>query len=143
MASAAQVVALLGGEKVVGKPVTCDLDIARLIRDGLPVDVIDRLIGDKTVTPDEVKRIIMAPKAIAERRRKGGLTPEQSERVIRAARIIAEALETFGSRDKALTWMRRACAVLGGKAPIDLLDTEEGAELVESLLGRIAHGLAA
>lgn len=143
MASAAQVVALLGGEKVVGKPVTCDLDIARLIRDGLPVDVIDRLIGDKTVTPDEVRRIIMAPKAIAERRRKGGLTPEQSERVIRAARIIAEALETFGSRDKALTWMRRACAVLGGKAPIDLLDTEEGAGLVESLLGRIAHGLAA
>jgi putative toxin-antitoxin system antitoxin component (TIGR02293 family) len=143
MASAAQVVALLGGEKVVGKPVTCDLDIARLIRDGLPVDVIDRLIGDKTVTPDEVRRIIMAPKAISERRRKGGLTPEQSERVIRAVRIIAEALETFGSRDKALTWMRRACAVLGGKAPIDLLDTEEGAGLVESLLGRIAHGLAA
>jgi putative toxin-antitoxin system antitoxin component (TIGR02293 family) len=143
MASAAQVVALLGGEKVVGKPVTCDLDIACLIRDGLPVDVIDRLIGDRTVTPDEVRRIIMAPKAIVVRRRKGGLTPEQSERVIRAVRIIAEALETFGSRDKALTWMRRACAVLGGKAPIDLLDTEEGAGLVESLLGRIAHGLAA
>jgi putative toxin-antitoxin system antitoxin component (TIGR02293 family) len=143
MASAAQVVALLGGEKVVGKPVTCDLDIARLIRDGLPVDVIDRLIGDRTVTPDEVRRIIMAPKAVVVRRRKGGLTPEQSERVIRAVRIIAEALETFGSRDKALTWMRRACAVLGGKAPIDLLDTEEGAGLVESLLGRIAHGLAA
>jgi putative toxin-antitoxin system antitoxin component (TIGR02293 family) len=143
MASAAQVVALLGGEKVVGKPVTCDLDIACLIRDGLPVDVIDRLIGDRTVTPDEVKRIIMVPKAIVVRRRKGGLTPEQSERVIRAVRIIAEALETFGSRDKALTWMRRTCAVLGGKAPIDLLDTEEGAGLVESLLGRIAHGLAA
>ena len=143
MASAAQVVALLGGEKVVGKPVTCDLDIARLIRDGLPVDVIDTLIVDKTVTPDEVRRIIMPPKAVSERRRKGGLTPEQSGRVIRVARIFAEALETFGSREKALTWMRRACSVLGGEAPIDLLDTEEGAHLVESLLGRIAHGLAA
>jgi putative toxin-antitoxin system antitoxin component (TIGR02293 family) len=143
MASAVQVVGLLGGEKVVGKPVTCDLDIACLIRDGLPVDVIDRLIGDKTVTPDEVSRIIMAPKIMSERRRKGGLTPEQSGRVIRVARVFAEALETFGSRDKALTWMRRACAVLGGEAPIDLLDTEEGARLVESLLGRIAHGLAA
>ena len=143
MASAAQVVALLGGEKVVGKPVTCDLDIAHLIRDGLPVDVIDALIGDRTVTPDEVSRIIMLPKALSERRRKGGLTPEQSDRVIRVARIFAEALETFGSREKALTWMRRACSVLGGEAPIDLLDTEEGARLVESLLGRIAHGLAA
>ncbi|GEO39493.1 hypothetical protein SAE02_36410 [Skermanella aerolata] len=143
MASAAQVVALLGGEKVVGRPVTCDLDIARLIRDGLPVDVVDRLVGDKTVTPNEVSRIIMAPKALSERRRRGGLTPEQSEKVVRVARVFAEALETFGSRDKALTWMRRGCAVLGGKAPIDLLDTDEGAGLVESLLGRIAHGLAA
>jgi putative toxin-antitoxin system antitoxin component (TIGR02293 family) len=143
MASAAQVVALLGGEKVVGRPVTCDLDIARLIRDGLPVDVVDRLVGDKTVTPNEVSRIIIAAKAMSERRRKGGLTPEQSGKVIRVARVFAEALETFGSRDKALTWMRRGCAVLGGKAPIDLLDTDEGAGLVESLLGRIAHGLAA
>jgi putative toxin-antitoxin system antitoxin component (TIGR02293 family) len=143
MASAAQVVALLGGEKVVGRPVTCDLDIARLIRDGLPVDVVDRLVGDKTVTPNEVSRIIIAAKAMSERRRKGGLTPEQSGKVIRVARVFAEALETFGSRDKALTWMRRGCAVLDGKAPIDLLDTDEGAGLVESLLGRIAHGLAA
>lgn len=143
MASAAQVVALLGGEKVIGRPVTCDLDIARLIRDGLPVDVVDRLVGDKTVTPNEVSRIIIAAKAMSERRRKGGLTPEQSEKVIRVARVLAEALETFGSRNKALTWMRRGCTVLGGKAPIDLLDTDEGAGLVESLLGRIAHGLAA
>jgi putative toxin-antitoxin system antitoxin component (TIGR02293 family) len=143
MASAAQVVSLLGGEKVVGKPVTCDVDIDRLIGDGLPVDVIDALIVGKTVTPDEVRRIIMPPKALSERRRKGSLTPEQSDRVIRVARIFAEALETFGSREKALTWMRRACSVLGGKAPVDLLDTEEGARMVESLLGRIAHGLAA
>jgi putative toxin-antitoxin system antitoxin component (TIGR02293 family) len=143
MASAAQVVALLGGEKIVGKSVSCELDIARLIRAGLPVDVIDTLIGDRMVTPDEVSRIIIPPKAVSERRRKGGLTPEQSGRVIRVARIFADALETFGSRDKALTWMRRASAALGGEAPIDLLDTEEGARLVESLLGRIAHGLAA
>ena len=143
MASAAQVVALLGGEKIVGKSVSCELDIARLIRAGLPVDVIDTLIGDQTVTLDEVSRLIIPPKAVSERRRKGGLTPEQSGRVIRVARIFADALETFGSRDKALTWMRRASAALGGEAPIDLLDTEEGARLVESLLGRIAHGLAA
>jgi putative toxin-antitoxin system antitoxin component (TIGR02293 family) len=90
-----------------------------------------------------VSRLIIPPKAVSERRRKGGLTPEQSGRVIRVARIVADALETFGSRDKALTWMRRASAALGGETPIDLLDTEEGARLVESLLGRIAHGLAA
>ena len=62
------------------------------------MDVIDTLIGDKTVTPDELSRIIMPPKAVSERRRKGGgLTPEQSGRVIRVARIFAEATSSSRS----------------------------------------------
>jgi uncharacterized protein (DUF2384 family) len=33
--------------------------------------------------------------------------------------------------------------VLGGQAPLDLLDTDAGARAVETLLGRIAYGIAA
>ena len=55
-------------------------------------------------------------------------------RVMRVARIISDALETFGSEEKALAWLRRACAPLQGEAPLDLLDTEEGARQVEYLI---------
>jgi uncharacterized protein (DUF2384 family) len=37
-------------------------------------------------------------------------------------------------------WIRVA---LAGESPLDLLDTDEGAREVETLLGRIAHGIAA
>ena len=143
MPSAARVIALVGGEQVFGQPVASHLDIARAVRGGLHVEAIDYLIDRHLVTAAEIDRIIVPRKTLADRRRKGSLTPEQSDRVIRVARIISDALETFGSQEKALTWLRRGCAPLQGDAPLDLLDTEEGAREVEHLIGRIAHGLVA
>ena len=32
------------------------------------------------------------------------------------------------------------CPELGGKTPLELIDTEPGARLVENVLGRIAYG---
>ena len=57
--------------------------------------------------------------------------------------LLALAEETFGSRDKAATWLRRPTRPLAGKRPLDLLDTDAGARQVEELLGRIAHGIGA
>lgn len=71
------------------------------------------------------------------------LTTEQSDRLIRAARVIAEVEETLGSEQKAAKWLRRPTTALSGEKPIDLLNTTEGASQVETLLGRINHGLAA
>jgi len=143
MPSAARVVALVGGEQVFGQPVAGHLDIARAVRGGLPVEAIDNLLNRHLMTAAEIDRIIVPRKTLADRRRKGSLTPEQSDRLIRVARIISDALETFGSEEKALAWLRRTCAPLQGEAPLDLLDTEEGARQVELLIARIAHGLVA
>ena len=143
MPNAARVVALIGGEQVFGQPVASHLDIARAVRSGLNVTAIDHLIDRHLVTAEEVDRIVLPRKTLADRRRKGSLTPEQSDRVIRVARIISDALETFGSQEKAQAWLRRGCAPLQGEAPLDMLDTEEGAREVEHLIGRIAHGLVA
>ena len=77
------------------------------------------------------------------RRKVGTLTAEQSDRLLRVARVLAAAEETFGNRDNAAAWLRRPTQVLAGESPIDLLDTDEGAREVETLLGRIGHGIAA
>jgi len=53
------------------------------------------------------------------------------------------AEETFGSQEKAGVWLRRPTTVLAGERPLHLLDTDEGAREVETLLGRISHGIAA
>ncbi|WP_377315285.1 antitoxin Xre/MbcA/ParS toxin-binding domain-containing protein [Phaeospirillum tilakii] len=58
-----------------------------------------------------------------------------------AVETLAE--QTFADPAKGRAWLLRTTASLGGRRPLDLLDTEEGAREVETLLGRIAHGIAA
>jgi len=56
------------------------------------------------------------------------------------ARMLAQAIKTFGSKDNAEAWLNSPVISLGMKRPIDLLVTTEGAQQVETILGRIESG---
>jgi putative toxin-antitoxin system antitoxin component (TIGR02293 family) len=134
---------IVGGAAIVGGSATDGVDLIRLVRRGLPVGAVQFVLDSGCLTPAELDRIVLPRKTLANRRRLGTLTPEQSDRLVRVARVIAAAEETFGSREKAGTWLRRPTTALAEESPLDLLDTDEGAREVETLLGRIAHGIAA
>jgi putative toxin-antitoxin system antitoxin component (TIGR02293 family) len=109
----------------------------------LPADAVQFVLDTGRLTLAELDRIVLPRKTLANRRKLGTLTPEQSDRLVRVARVLAAAEETFGDQDKAGIWLRRPTAALAGETPLNLLDTNEGARAVETLLGRIAHGIAA
>jgi putative toxin-antitoxin system antitoxin component (TIGR02293 family) len=134
---------IVGGAAVVGGNAAAGVDLVRVVRRGLPVGTVQFVLDSGVLTPVELDRIVLPRKTLANRRRLGTLTPEQSDRLVRVARVIAAAEETFGSREKAGTWLRRPTTALAGESPLDLLDTDEGAREVETLLGRVAHGIAA
>ncbi len=119
------------------------MDLVRLVRRGLPVGAVETMLDSGLLSPVELDRIVLPRKTLAHRRKLGTLTPEQSDRLVRVARVMALAETTFGSQEKAGQWLRRPTAVFEGERPLDLLDTDEGAREVETLLGRIAHGIAA
>jgi putative toxin-antitoxin system antitoxin component (TIGR02293 family) len=56
---------------------------------------------------------------------------------------LAAVEAVFGTAHKAAAWLRRPCAALNDRVPLDLVRTVEGRQDVEILLGRIAHGIAA
>lgn len=143
MSGQASAVDLVGGSAVLGSVVEAGLGLARLIRHGLPVGAIQFVLDSGRLSLGEVDRIVMPRKTLAHRRKLGILTPEQSDRLVRVARVLADAEDTFGSQGKAAIWLRRSTVALGGEAPLELLDTDEGAREVQILLGRIAHGIAA
>jgi len=143
MVTPATLISAVGGETVVHKKVSSGLDIVRLVRQGLPVSVVDELMKTFGLALEEVDRIIIPRKTLSHRRKLHTLTSQQSERVLRVARILSLAVDTFGSKSKAMTWLRRPTRPLDGEEPLFLLDTEEGAQLVERLLGQIGHGIAA
>jgi putative toxin-antitoxin system antitoxin component (TIGR02293 family) len=119
------------------------MDLVRLVRRGLPVGAVQFVLDSGRLSLAELDRIVLPRKTLTNRRKIGTLTPEQSDRLVRVARVLAVAEETFGSREKAAVWLRRPTTVLGGEYPLQVLDTDEGAREVETLLGRIAHGVAA
>jgi putative toxin-antitoxin system antitoxin component (TIGR02293 family) len=101
------------------------------------------VLDNGVLSPAELDRIVLPRRTLANRRRLGILTLEHSDWLVRVAGVIASAEETFGSRENARAWLRRPPAALADESPLDLLDTDEGAREVETLLGQIAHGIAA
>lgn len=113
------------------------------MRDGMSTDAVDRIVESGQLSFAELDRLVLPRKTLAHRRILGALTLEQSDRVRRLLRMIEEAEYTFDDAAKAHAWLRRPNKLLGGDAPLDRLDTDLGTRQIETLLGRIAQGIAA
>jgi putative toxin-antitoxin system antitoxin component (TIGR02293 family) len=119
-----------------------DLDWVRAVQSGLPVSAVDTVVSELGFAPAEVERLVIPRRTLAHRRsRKQSLTVDESVRLARVARVALAAWETFGNPAKAHEWLRRPNRALRNHPPISLLDTDDGARLVEVILGRLAHGL--
>jgi putative toxin-antitoxin system antitoxin component (TIGR02293 family) len=47
----------------------------------------------------------------------------------------------LGSQERAGAWLRGTVRAHGWVSPLDLLDTDLGAQQVEQILGRLEHGV--
>lgn len=134
---------LLGGVAGVGLEVHSDADMAGAVAGGFPIKAIDEL-KQRGVTEAEVGSLIIKPRTLSHRRANGGrLTVDESDRAARVARGLVLAERTFARRDKAHRWLHRSLGALGGRTPMELIRTDAGARVVESLLARISWGAAA
>jgi len=132
----------LGGPESLGRAVETEFDLVRLVRSGLPLAAIDTVIAHGVLSRSEVEQLIIPRRTLQHRKQRGEpLTTDESDKLARVVRVAALAEDTFQSDDKAHGWLRDPNRALGGERPIDLLETEGGARLVEQILGRIAHGV--
>jgi len=142
MTHAADIARWLGGKKLLKSDIRSDFDFVRLVQDGLPTAVLEALVKRGELTPQEVEKYIIPRRTLAHRKRRHQpLSREESNKLARVARIFAVALDTFQDRQKAGAWMRRSNRELQGAAPVELLDTDSGARVLEQTLERIAHGI--
>jgi putative toxin-antitoxin system antitoxin component (TIGR02293 family) len=114
--------------------------------------IIDRLLG-LGFERAEVHSVVLPARTLQHRRsRKELLTLEESDRVIRLLRVLRATEAVYGSRERALEWLRRPNPRLdpalrnvlfarGGRTPLSLLTTEVGARMVEELLMQISEGV--
>lgn len=135
------IVGELGGEATVGRTIRTGEDMSAAIREGFRHSVVDALVGGSGLTLQEVASSLdLSTRSLQRRKHEGRLARYESDRLYRLARVLALADYFIGARDKAIEWMKRPNLVLGGVAPLNLLDTELGARQVEDILGRIGYG---
>jgi putative toxin-antitoxin system antitoxin component (TIGR02293 family) len=116
-------------------------DILRLVEGRLAPAVIERLTA-LGLERTEINDAVIPSRTLQHRRsRRENLTMEESDRVLRMIRVLSSAEAVYGSRERALGWLRRPHERLGGRSPISLLKTDTGSRIVEELLVQIDEGM--
>lgn len=126
--------------RLLDLPIGTESDAVRVARDGVPVNIFSTF-----VTKSGLRAHAVAPASTLRRRlaKAERLTPSESERLLRLARVYAEAVELFGDETAARAWLNKSEEFVVGEpaiTPFELAETDTGARLVESLIGRTAHG---
>ncbi len=135
------VVQELGGEPILLRTLRTSADLQDAIREGFPQSVIEEVMHSASISLKELATILdLSLRSLQRRRGEGRLARFESDRVYRLARIVALAKQYIGDAEGAMRWLKRPNRALGGKIPLDFIDTELGARAVESALGRIAYG---
>lgn len=142
--SIAEIVARkLGGRSVLGGIVRSQADLALAVRKRLPLTAL-RGLSKAGLSEQEIEQFVIPQRTRRHRaEKKQPLTVEESDRAVRLLRVQTLAEDTFGDAAKANAWLRRPLAELHGEQPLALAQTEAGARVIETILGKIAWGAAA
>ena len=123
------------------KSAASEKEILRIVEERLAASVIKRLLG-LGLERAEIDATVIPSRTLQHRRsRRERLTLEESDRVLRLVRILSTAEAVYGSRERALAWLRRPHPRLDGRSPISLIKTDTGSRIVEELLTQIDEGM--
>jgi putative toxin-antitoxin system antitoxin component (TIGR02293 family) len=112
------------------------------VRSGLPVRELTKLTSELAQPMDVWSKILGVSTRTMLRSRTSSkrLDANVSDRLERVKRIYALAQDVVGGPEKARLWLLRANRALQGEIPLELLDTDAGAQLVQEELYRIQYG---
>ncbi len=113
------------------------------MRMGTPASVIPDLANRFGMSQDRLFEVLRLPRSTLKGRisKSEVLSASEQDRMYRADRVWSRAVEVLVDEEAARSWLGQNNRSLGGEAPLSLLDTEVGYELVLDTLGRIEYGV--
>ncbi|MEX5562596.1 antitoxin Xre/MbcA/ParS toxin-binding domain-containing protein [Pseudophaeobacter sp. 1A16562] len=138
---------LLGGSKVIKRPVRTPLEAHDMIADGLPLKALLFLVDRVQVlkTGGTLHKAIGFSHCALVRRKPGGqrktLSTELGSRIWRFADILSRASDVLGDQKLAEAWLLEPALGLNQRRPIDLLGTAIGTKAIEDHIARMDYGI--
>lgn len=118
-----------------------DMEIVAITRQGLPSEVAEMLATRLGMSIKELSAYLHVSPRTLMRHRGEILNSSISDRIFTVARVYARCKDVFQSDEHCVVWLKSEIQALGDERPIDLLDTNAGADAVMTILGRIEHGV--
>lgn len=135
----------LGGRTFSHRDVSSRVDVHAAIVKGVPYGSLVTLVGQlNELDEGDIAKVLGISTRTLRRQTQ---TPEKSmptdlaSKAWLLAETLAKATEIFGGLEEAQRWMSSPAMGLNGQRPIDLLQTVQGAELVDDFLTRLEHGV--
>lgn len=127
--------------ELIGITPTSDFHLAEIVEGGLPLAALT-LLRERGLTATELSDIVISPRTLKHRKaRNEPLSQEETDRAVRVARIVSLAEDVFQNPNKALLWLRSPDDRLADRTPLNMLHTESGGRLVESMLWQLDEGI--
>lgn len=119
------------------------LELADMVSEGLEFAAWEAFLENTHLSQDLLLWLTHIKKSTLYRRKERGLFDLlESEQLIRVARVFGKILNLYdGNLAAVLRWVEKPHRFLGKRTPLQLMQTEIGANEVESLIGRMAHGV--
>lgn len=139
-----RVVDLLGGVRAFGTRSAQSVELDDEIRRGFRPAVFANFKARTGLSNAALGRMLcVSARTIDRLEGMARMKPALSDRLYRVARIFALAEEVLEDRTQAGEWLASPQAGLGGRVPLESLETEAGTRAVEDELLRIEHGFVA
>lgn len=137
-----------GGWRVVADITAFKGNVTAVIdamRHGVSAEIVPGVAQRFGLSQDKLFEVLRLPKSTMKARIGANalLSAVEQDRIYRADRVWNRAVAVLEDEEAARCWITRENRSLGGVAPLSLLDTEAGYELVLDTLGRIAYGVVA
>jgi putative toxin-antitoxin system antitoxin component (TIGR02293 family) len=121
-----------------------DFDTIKFAREGFPKKVLLALAKKISLSLQELAYILHISERTLQRYDDDVIIKtEYAEKAVELARLYTRGQEVFGSMDKFKLWIKAPSLIFNGEAPVSLLDTSAGFDMVFTELGRIEYGIFA
>lgn len=117
--------------------------LVQRVEEGLTYSQLKQFQTNVALPMEQIADLVQIKlRTISRRKDQERLRPEESDRLVRAARVFGATLELFeGDAEAARRWFGSPQPALGGAVPQQMAQTDVGAREVESLIGRLEHGV--
>jgi len=134
---------LLGGKRIVTKPILSEFDIISLSNEGITKASLDALIGHLGISKKAFSENILdaSVKTLERKKSTDKLDKHTSSLVIEIAKVVEHAFAVFEDEEKVKNWLNTPNRALNNMKPIDLFYIPTGLNMVNTILGRIEEGV--